>query len=123
MFGSSIPPGCAPVFVLVRMQYSQYDEVAMKAQVLYTFLQAEFGNELQTKLRKDGRAFFWTAMKDESGSKRLIRISETSAGNVAEIKLAQSSLAAGENVFLPLPASNQEVADAVRRELSGPHGS
>jgi len=51
-------------------------------------------------------------------STRLLRLSATTEGDVAEIKLAQSSIAAGRDRLLSLPASAQQVTDALRTELS-----
>jgi hypothetical protein len=53
-----------------------------------------------------------------SKSTRLVRISATSDGGVAEIKLVQSSLGNRGDVFLTLPASIEQVVTAVHQELT-----
>jgi hypothetical protein len=93
-------------------------EASMRANDLYIFLEAEFGRAFMPEKRNDGRAYYWRAIEKAPRSTRLVRITETATGDVAEIKLAQSSIAEGSNVLLPLPASHNEVAAAVHTELS-----
>jgi len=90
----------------------------MNAHHLYDHLEAHFGKALQGEDRADGRAYYWREIKKAPRSTRVIRITETTAGDVAEIKLAQSSIAAGAEVLLPLPDSHEEIAAAVHTELA-----
>jgi len=90
----------------------------MKLPELCACLETEFGVELKREERGDGCAYYWGVVKKAPASTRLLRISATVAGEAAEIKLAQSSIAAGHDRLLPLPASPQQVAAALRSELS-----
>lgn len=90
----------------------------MNSKNLYIFLEAEFGTALKREERNDGRAYYWREIKKAPRSTRLLRITESAAGDVVEVKLAQSSIAADHDVLLPHPASHEEVASAVHTELS-----
>jgi hypothetical protein len=87
----------------------------MSAASLYQYLEREFPGKLYRSNRQDGVAFFWEQERINPSS-RLVRITENAAGGIREIKLAQSSLG-GPNVILPLPLTNEEVAEAVRGEI------
>jgi hypothetical protein len=87
----------------------------MIAAALYQYLEQTFQGKLCRAERQDGVAFYWKQVRTQPSS-RLVRISETANGAVGAIKLVQSSLS-GPEVFLKLPSSNEEVADAVRVEL------
>jgi hypothetical protein len=100
------------------MQRSHHNEAAMKVNDLYIFLEAEFGKVFKRENRSDGRAYYWHEIKKAPASTRLLRITETPTGDVAEIKLARSSIAAGRDVVVLLPASPEQVAAGVRGELS-----
>jgi hypothetical protein len=93
-------------------------KVKMNANDLYIFLETEFGKAFLPEIRSDGRAYYWREIKKAPRSFRLLRITETATGDAAEIKLAQSSIFAGHDVLLPLPASNDEVAASVHLEIS-----
>lgn len=82
---------------------------------LYEYLESEFAGKLYRSNRQDGVAFFWERERINP-STRLVRIKENAEGGIAEIKLAQSSLGRSK-VTLPLPATNKDVAEAVRAEL------
>lgn len=90
----------------------------MNASDLYVFLETEFGKALKPEPRDDGRAYYWREIKKAPKSTRLLRISETASGEVAEIKLAQSSLRAGHDILVPLPVPNDEVTRQAHLELS-----
>jgi hypothetical protein len=90
----------------------------MNANDLYASLEAEFGKALVPEIREDGHAYYWREIKKAPRSYRLVRIKEARNGDVVEIKLAQSSLREGNDVLLPVPASNDDVAAAVHLELS-----
>jgi hypothetical protein len=90
----------------------------MNANDLYASLEAEFGKALVAEIRNDGRAYYWREIKKAPRSYRLVRIKEAGNSDVVEIKLAQSSLREGNDVFLPLPASSDDVAVSVHVELS-----
>jgi hypothetical protein len=90
----------------------------MNSNDLYASLEAEFGKALVAETRDDGRAYYWRTVKKAPQSYRLVRIKEARNGDVVEIKLAQSSIREGNDVLLPLPASNDEVAVSVHLELS-----
>lgn len=87
----------------------------MDAASLYRYLEEEFQGALVRSARQDGVAFFWQDRLTQP-STRLVRIKESADGTVVEIKLAQSSLG-GKAVVLPLPATSEQVAHAVRTEL------
>ena len=90
----------------------------MNVNDLYIYLEAEFGKALVPERRSDGRAYYWRVTTKAPQSSRLLRVTENATGQVTEIKLAQSSIVADHNVFLPLPASLEEVSAAVHLELS-----
>jgi hypothetical protein len=90
----------------------------MKLNDLSDFLEAEFGKVFKREPRSDGYAYYWHEIKKRPVSTRLIRISETATGDVAEIKLAQSSIATDRDIFLPLPTSPEQVAEKVRAEIA-----
>lgn len=90
----------------------------MNAHDLNSYLKAEFGNVLKCEPGTGRYAFFWHEIKRAPKSTRLLRITESNAGDVVEIKLAQSSIAEGRNVLLPLPASPEQIASKVREELA-----
>jgi hypothetical protein len=90
----------------------------MKLNDLSVFLEAEFGKVLKREPRGDGYAYYWHEIKKRPASTRLIRITKTAAGDVGKIKLAQSSIAADRDIFLPLPTSPEQVAEKVRTELA-----
>lgn len=90
----------------------------MNVSDLYAFLETEFGKALVPETRGDGRAYYWREIKKAPRSSRLLRISETATGDIAEIKLAQSSILAGQDVLVPLPVLNDKVAALVHLELS-----
>lgn len=87
----------------------------MTAATLYQYLEREIGEGLHRAKLTKGASFFWER-KRTNPSSRLIRISERADGGIREIKLAQSSLG-GPDVLLPLPASCEAVAEALRGEL------
>jgi len=95
----------------------------MKLLELCVYLEAEFGAELKSEERRDGRAYYWQTVTKAPTSTRLLRISQAATGEVCEIKLAQSSINTGIDEFLPLPASMHEVAAALRAELAFLQGS
>lgn len=88
----------------------------MNVNDLNTFLGAEFGAMLKREERSDGCAYYWGDVKRTPASTRLLRVRQAPTGDVAEIKLAQSSIRQGSSVFLALPASVEQVAGALRVE-------
>jgi hypothetical protein len=101
-----------------RLTTDSYLGGVMKLNNLCIFLEVEFGEQFQREDRSNGSSYYWQEIKKAPKSTRLLRLSESATGDVAEIKLAQSSIAAGRDVLLSLPTFPEQVAAAVRSELS-----
>lgn len=89
----------------------------MKATVLYNDLKEALGPGLKPNKIGKGQAFYWENIQVSPTSTRVLRIHDATSGSVVEIKLPVTSLRTGTNVFLPLPASFDDVLVAIRREI------
>jgi hypothetical protein len=88
----------------------------MTPELIHDIAVSEF--ELEPRPRSDGRSY-WIPETSTSKAVRILRVSQNSAGVVHEVKLAVSSLAAGKDVFLTPPLTEEKVRRAVTSELSG----
>lgn len=77
--------------------------------------------ELEPRPRSDGRSY-WTLGTAARKATRVLRVSHDGAGAVHEVKLALSSLAAGQDVLLPAPLTEERVRDAIASELRARRG-
>jgi hypothetical protein len=86
----------------------------MKLQALQDVAIYEFG--LIPKQRNDGWSY-WTDEGERRKPVRVLRVTQTEAGNVTEIKLPVSSLAAQKELFLPLPCTLDQIRAAIANEI------
>lgn len=77
--------------------------------------------ELEPRLLSDGRSY-WTPKTAVSRVMRVLRVSHDAAGAVREVKLAISSLAADQDLFLAAPLTEERVRDAIAGELRAGRG-
>jgi hypothetical protein len=75
---------------------------------------SEFG--LEPRSRSDGWSY-WTPKTAVSKTMRVLRVSHDGNGNVREVKLVPSSLAAGHDVFLHAPLTEERIRQAINLEL------
>jgi hypothetical protein len=76
---------------------------------------------LEPRPRADGQSY-WTLETAASKAIRVLRVSQDPTGSVREVKLAVSSLAAGNDVFLSVPLTEERLRDAIISELRGGRG-
>lgn len=89
----------------------------MNAADLYKHLQQAVGPDLKPSGIDGGRSFFWREKRVGANSTRVLRVHENASGLVSEIKLPVTSLRTNVNAFMPLPATYDDVAAAVRAEI------
>jgi hypothetical protein len=76
---------------------------------------------LEPRPRADGQSY-WTPETAASKAIRVLRVSQDANGAVREVKLAVSSLATGNDVFLSVPLTEERLRDAIAGELRGGRG-
>jgi hypothetical protein len=76
---------------------------------------------LEARPRGDGQSY-WTPETAASKATRVLRVSKDAKGAVREVKLAVSSVATGEDVFLSAPLTEERLRDAIVCELRGGRG-
>jgi hypothetical protein len=76
---------------------------------------------LEPRPRADGHSY-WKPETAASKATRVLRVSRDANGAVCEVKLAVSSLATGDDVFLPTPLTEERLRDAIIGELGGGRG-
>ena len=91
----------------------------MNADQIHNIAVAEF--QLDPRPRSDGRSY-WIPRTPTSNATRILRVSHDHSGAVRDVKLAVSSLAAGQNVFLTRPLTEEKLRDAIAIELSAARG-
>lgn len=91
----------------------------MTPEQIHNIAISEFG--LEPRPRADGQSY-WTPETAASKATRILRVSQDANGAVHEVKLAVSSLAIGNNVFLSVPLTEERLRDAIDSELRGGRG-
>jgi hypothetical protein len=86
----------------------------MTPQKIHDIAISEF--RLDHRPRSDGSSY-WTPETAASKAMRVLRVSHDANGGVREVKLAVSSLAAGQDVFLSTPLTGERVREAIAAEL------
>lgn len=87
----------------------------MTPEHIYEIAVTEF--ELVPRVRNDGWSY-WTPDAGPIKSVRILRVSRTTGGSIAEIKLAATSHARQQEVFLSAPFTLERVRAAIANELA-----
>jgi hypothetical protein len=90
----------------------------MKATELYSHINKMFGSDLKRKDIDKGQSYFWKEHRVGPASTRVLRIHEDSTGSIGQVKLPVRSIRDKAEVFLPLPASLDDVIAAIRQEIA-----